>query len=48
MFPSEGFNAPTRFKADVYDCEVWGEIPDGLPDAVPLPQPGLRQALKTI
>jgi carotenoid cleavage dioxygenase-like enzyme len=30
MFPSEGFNAPTRFEADVYDCEVWGEIPDDL------------------
>jgi carotenoid cleavage dioxygenase len=26
MFP-RGFNAPTRFEADVYDCEVWGEIP---------------------
>ena len=22
-----GFNSPTRFEADVYDCEVWGEIP---------------------
>ena len=19
-----GFNSPTRFEADVYDCEVWG------------------------
>ncbi len=27
MFPSEGFNMPTRFEADLYDCEVWGEIP---------------------
>ncbi len=26
MFP-QGFNSPTRFEADVYDCEVWGEIP---------------------
>ncbi|MCP5144381.1 MAG: carotenoid oxygenase family protein [Gammaproteobacteria bacterium] len=26
MFP-RGFNSPTRFEADVYDCEVWGEIP---------------------
>lgn len=26
MFPP-GFNSPTRFEADVYDCEVWGEIP---------------------
>ena len=26
MFPL-GFNSPTRFEADVYDCEVWGEIP---------------------
>ena len=23
MFPP-GFNSPTRFEADVYDCEVWG------------------------
>ena len=22
-----GFNSPTRFEADVYDCEVWGQIP---------------------
>jgi carotenoid cleavage dioxygenase-like enzyme len=22
-----GFNSPTRFEADVYDCEVWGDIP---------------------
>lgn len=29
MFP-RGFNAPTRFEADVYDCEVWGEIPADL------------------
>lgn len=21
-----GFNSPTRFEADVYDCEVWDEI----------------------
>jgi carotenoid cleavage dioxygenase len=27
MFPSTGFNAPTRFEADVYDCEVWGKVP---------------------
>ncbi|MGD8340654.1 MAG: hypothetical protein PVH89_07710 [Gammaproteobacteria bacterium] len=27
MFLARGFNAPTRFEADVYDCEVWGEIP---------------------
>ena len=26
MFP-RGFNSPTRFEADIYDCEVWGEIP---------------------
>jgi len=26
MFP-RGFNSPTRFEADVYDGEVWGEIP---------------------
>jgi carotenoid cleavage dioxygenase len=26
MFP-QGFNSPTRFEGDVYDCEVWGEIP---------------------
>jgi carotenoid cleavage dioxygenase len=26
MFPP-GFNSPTRFEADIYDCEVWGEIP---------------------
>lgn len=30
MFPSSGFNAPTRFEADVHDCEVWGEIPSDL------------------
>jgi carotenoid cleavage dioxygenase-like enzyme len=29
MFP-RGFNSPTRFEADVYDCEVWGEIPSDL------------------
>ncbi len=27
MFPSTGFNTPTRFEADIYDCEVWGKIP---------------------
>ena len=27
MFPQTGFNSPTRFEADVYDCEVWGKIP---------------------
>ena len=27
MFPSTGFNTPSRFEADVYDCEVWGKIP---------------------
>ena len=27
MFPATGFNAPTRFEADVYDCEVWGKVP---------------------
>jgi carotenoid cleavage dioxygenase-like enzyme len=26
MFPP-GFNSPTRFEADVFDCEVWGKIP---------------------
>jgi carotenoid cleavage dioxygenase len=26
LFPP-GFNRPTRFEADVYDCEVWGKIP---------------------
>lgn len=26
LFP-RGFNSPTRFEADVYDCEVWGHIP---------------------
>jgi carotenoid cleavage dioxygenase len=25
-----GFNAPTRFEADVYDCEVWGDIPSDI------------------
>ena len=29
MFPP-GFNNPTRFEADVYDCEVWGEIPSDI------------------
>lgn len=29
MFP-RGFNAPTRFEADIYDCEVWGEIPSDI------------------
>jgi carotenoid cleavage dioxygenase-like enzyme len=27
---SRGFNSPTRFEADVYDCEVWGEIPSDI------------------
>jgi carotenoid cleavage dioxygenase len=27
MFPATGFNAPTRFEADVYDCEAWGKVP---------------------
>ncbi|HUK02133.1 MAG TPA: carotenoid oxygenase family protein [Steroidobacteraceae bacterium] len=26
LFPP-GFNSPTRFEGDVYDCEVWGKIP---------------------
>ncbi len=26
LFPP-GFNSPTRFEADVFDCEVWGKIP---------------------
>jgi len=30
MFPSTGFNAPTRFEADIYDCEVWGKIPSDI------------------
>jgi carotenoid cleavage dioxygenase len=30
MFQSRSFNAPTRFEADVYDCEVWGEIPSDI------------------
>lgn len=25
-----GFNAPTRFEADIYDCEVWGQIPSDI------------------
>lgn len=29
MFP-RGFNSPTRFEADVYDCEVWGQIPSDI------------------
>lgn len=29
MFP-RGFNSPTRFEADVYDCEVWGTIPSDI------------------
>jgi carotenoid cleavage dioxygenase-like enzyme len=24
---ARGFNAPTRFEADVYDCEVFGQVP---------------------
>ena len=30
MFPATGFNAPTRFEADVYDCEVWGKVPSDI------------------
>lgn len=30
MFPSTGFNAPTRFEADIYDCEVWGKVPSDI------------------
>lgn len=29
MFP-RGFNSPTRFEAEIYDCEVWGEIPSDI------------------
>ena len=29
MFPP-GFNSPTRFEANIYDCEVWGEIPSDI------------------
>jgi carotenoid cleavage dioxygenase-like enzyme len=29
MFPP-GFNSPTRFEGDVYDCEVWGQIPSDI------------------
>ncbi len=29
LFPP-GFNSPTRFEADVFDCEVWGEIPSDI------------------
>ena len=41
LFQGGGFNSPTRFEADVYDCEVWGQIPTDiegtlLPDAVRL------------
>ena len=25
-----GFNSPTRFEADIYDCEVWGQIPSDI------------------
>lgn len=27
VFPSMGVNAPTRFEADIHDCEVWGKVP---------------------
>jgi carotenoid cleavage dioxygenase-like enzyme len=30
---AKGFNAPTRFEADIYDCEVTGQIPAGLDGA---------------
>ncbi|MEP7314148.1 MAG: carotenoid oxygenase family protein, partial [Pseudomonadota bacterium] len=30
MFRPTGFTAPTRFEADVYDCEVWGQIPSDI------------------
>jgi Retinal pigment epithelial membrane protein/SnoaL-like domain len=30
MFPSTGFNAPTRFEADIHDCEVWGKVPSDI------------------
>jgi carotenoid cleavage dioxygenase len=30
MFSSTGFNTPTRFEADVFDCEVWGKIPSDI------------------
>lgn len=29
LFPP-GFNSPTRFEADVFDCEVWGAIPSDI------------------
>jgi isoeugenol monooxygenase len=29
MFPG-GFNSPTRFEGDVYDCEVYGRIPSDI------------------
>lgn len=29
LFPP-GFNSPTRFEADVFDCEVWGQIPSDI------------------
>ena len=28
-----GFFAPTRFEADIYDCEVVGKVPGGLSGA---------------
>jgi len=30
MFKAGGFSAPTRFEADIYDCEVEGEIPSDI------------------
>ncbi|HVS23897.1 MAG TPA: carotenoid oxygenase family protein [Gammaproteobacteria bacterium] len=30
LFQGGGFNSPTRFEADVYDCEVWGQIPSDI------------------
>ena len=29
-FPRRGFNAPMRFEADVFDCEVAGTVPKDL------------------
>jgi len=29
LFPP-GFNSPTRFEGDVFDCEVWGTIPNDI------------------
>ncbi len=26
MYPP-GFNSPTRFEAEIHDCEVWGRFP---------------------